>query len=114
MNAEQRMFKTIQRLGGTIAILLQSMVGMNVIIELTNDDVVWGKIDQVVGTNMDVELTDVKRESKGKTSNFDTFFVKAESIRYVSMPDDLDVLRSVDHHIRRVEKKTKPKRRSVK
>lgn len=82
----------------TLGIVLFSVRGKNVVLELKNDTEVHGILEEV-DTFMNATVVDVKIKNvvTGTLRSFEELYVKGTSVRYVFMPKEVD-LRS---HVRK-------------
>ena len=72
--------------------LLQGIMGRVTTVELRNESSARGKIDNVDGF-MNVKMTNVLFTTPdGTEMNMQEFFVKGPQIRYVHIPDDVNML----------------------
>ncbi|XP_053209664.1 U6 snRNA-associated Sm-like protein LSm2 [Panonychus citri] len=105
----------------TLICFLQTLIGQKTWIELKNDYQLLGTVDQV-DAYMNVELSDVSVRKpvnlvKGDYHqyNLDYMFIKGTRVRYVSVPDEIDVIENINqgiekirnHHTRRVTSSTR-------
>lgn len=83
----------------TISILLLGLVGNEVLVELKNDLEFRGILEEVGGSSMDIQLSSVivtrplhdGRGGRSTGEHLDNMFVKGSSIRYVHIPDNLNI-----------------------
>jgi small nuclear ribonucleoprotein (snRNP)-like protein len=94
----------------TLVVVLQSMVGMWVRVELRNETSVRGKLEEVDGkTNMRLSQATIDGKQGAKTSKraqtntagactatLECVFVPGRHVRYVHLPDRLDVSATLD------------------
>jgi len=79
--------------------LLQALEGSITVVELRNEMAVKGLIIQVDGF-MNVSLKNATVQgNNGTLYNFDDFFVKARNIRYVQIPEDMDITKTIENQI---------------
>lgn len=82
--------------------LLKAVEGFETTVELRNEKVVEGHIDKVDGY-MNISMSDVtlKLLLTGEEKKFDSFFVNGKSIRYVHIPDEINMRKSMDKVLKR-------------
>lgn len=73
--------------------LLQGCIGYETTVELRNDDTAQGFIKEVDGL-MNINLTDVSftKALTGQVQRFDEFYIQGKHVRYVHIPDELDII----------------------
>ena len=72
--------------------LLQGVTNRVTTVELRNETTATGQIVNVDGF-MNIQMKDVKFVSRdGKMTKMDEFFVQGQQIRYVQIPDDVDMM----------------------
>ena len=80
--------------------LLQGITDRVTTVELRNESTAKGCIQNVDGF-MNITMTNVVFTSRdGTTSRLDEFFVKGPQIRYVQIPDDVDMMRVMREQVR--------------
>lgn len=91
----------------SLVCLLQSLVDRHTTIELRNETSVTGRVG-FVDANMNVHLTDATfRTVDGQESCFEQFFIKGINIRFVHIPDDVDMLAAITSQLDLVKSKDK-------
>ena len=92
----------------TLICFLQTLIGQKTCIELKNDYQLLGTVDQV-DAYMNVELSDVCVRKpvnlvKGDYHqyNLDYMFIKGTRVRYVSVPDEIDVIENINQGIEKI------------
>ncbi|KAI0213992.1 U7 snRNA-associated Sm-like protein LSm10, partial [Lamellibrachia satsuma] len=81
-----------QKATNTLVCLLQGLTGHVAKIELRNEASLVGKIMHVDGF-MDVDMSNVSyTDIENKTTRFDDFHIQGKNIRFVQVPDELDML----------------------
>lgn len=82
--------------------LLKAVEGYETTVELRNEKVVEGHVDKVDGY-MNISMSDVtlKLLLTGEEKKFDSFFVNGKSIRYVHIPDEINMRKSMDKVLKR-------------
>lgn len=82
----------------TLLSLLKAVEGKETTIELRNENSVSGKI-QNVDPYMNVLMNDVVFKSfSGASQKFSSFFVQGPNIRYVHIPDEIDMRAAIDYY----------------
>ncbi|XP_015787597.1 U7 snRNA-associated Sm-like protein LSm10 [Tetranychus urticae] len=92
----------------TLICFLQTLIGQKTWIELKNDFILVGTVKQVDAC-MNIELSEVLVKkpvnlvnSDYNQSNLDYMFVKGTRIRYVSVPDEIDVIENINQGIENI------------
>ncbi|KAG9413111.1 lsm10, U7 small nuclear RNA associated [Aphanomyces cochlioides] len=94
-----------KRTNRSIIILLQSMLGMEVRIELKTEFIVEGIVEEVGQGTMDLRLSNVKSTSpQGVTMHLDELFVMGKMILYVHLPDRLNISTHLKEYVQMVDK----------
>lgn len=79
--------------------LLQALEGKIATVELRNEIAVKGLVIQVDGF-MNVVMKDVTVQGNDdQLYNFNKFFVRARNIRYVQIPDDINITKAIQDRI---------------
>ncbi len=79
----------------TLACFLQGMQGQITMMELRNENKVHGKIDSV-DSMMNTYMSNVTFTTvDGQSNQFDLFYIKGKQIRYVHIPDEVDVIATI-------------------
>lgn len=88
-----------RRLCKTLLVYLQALVGHITKVELKNELIVRGKIEQVdsVGNLFLTDLT-MPTSNSSPSSHFSHMFIRAKQIRFVHIPDRLDVFEILHRH----------------
>lgn len=82
--------------------LLKAVEGMETTVELRDEKIVEGQIDQVDGfMNINMSNVKLKLPLTGEEKKFDSFFVNGRTIRYVHIPDEIDMKRSMEKVLKR-------------
>lgn len=82
--------------------LLKAVEGMETTVELRDEKVAEGQIDSVDGfMNMNMSDVTLKFLLTGEKKKFDSFFINGKTIRYVHIPDEVDMKRSMDKVLKR-------------
>jgi len=80
--------------------LLQALEGTVTVVEMRNEMAVKGLILQVDGfMNVTMRYVTVQGNDGG-LYKFDDFFVKARNIRYVQIPDDMDITGTISNQLK--------------
>ena len=88
-----------QRSTNTLVCLLQGLAGHVVKIELRNEASILGRIVHVDGY-MDVDMVNVSyTDVDNKTSNFEDFHIQGKNIRFVQVPDELNMLNVISRQL---------------
>lgn len=67
--------------------------------ELRNENTVTGRVENV-DSFMNIVMTDVVFKSyRGISQNFSSFFVQGANIRYVHIPDEIDMRAAIDYEV---------------
>ena len=84
----------------SLSILLDSMVGNEMRVELKNDTVLQGMLDEV-NSNMDLTMFGVRcmRPGAEHAEDMEVMFVSGRMIKYVHIPDHIDIAASMRHHV---------------
>lgn len=102
----------------TLTCLIQGCVGHRVIIELRNDDSVEGVVSSV-DAYMNVHMFAVKftKAKTGSEFSLEDMYVKGKNIRYVQIPDEVDMMDCIRSQLSEAdavrsyrERKAKPRR----
>lgn len=92
--------REIQKATNTLVCLLQGLTGHVAKIELRNEASLVGKIMHVDGF-MDVDMSNVSyTDIENKTTRFDDFHIQGKNIRFVQVPDELDMLTVITQQLR--------------
>ncbi|KAK2154782.1 hypothetical protein LSH36_257g01006 [Paralvinella palmiformis] len=79
----------------SLACFLQGLEGKVTTVELRNECSCIGRIDSV-DSSMNTHLSDVTLITPfGNKHKFESFYVKGKNIRYVHVPDDVNVIRTI-------------------
>ncbi|XP_061176395.1 U7 snRNA-associated Sm-like protein LSm10 [Saccostrea echinata] len=83
----------------TLISLLKAVEGKETTVELRNENSVTGKVEDVDGF-MNIIMRDVVfRSFRGMSQNFSSFFVQGQNVRYVHIPDEIDMRAAIDHQV---------------
>ena len=84
----------------TLVCLLQGLEGYHTTIELRNENSVTGTIESV-DARMNISLTNATFNTlAGNKTHFDKFYIRGIQIRYVHIPDDVDVKNTITKRIK--------------
>uniref|UniRef100_A0A2C9JWY6 Sm domain-containing protein n=1 Tax=Biomphalaria glabrata TaxID=6526 RepID=A0A2C9JWY6_BIOGL len=96
----------------TMTCLLKALEGKTITVEIRNDKTVTGHL-YFVERDMNLSMTNVVySDTKGKKSSFSEFYVRGRQIRFVIIPDEVDIIKAMQWQIDRGEY-YKGKERSV-
>jgi len=83
----------------TLICLLQSIVGQKTRVDLRNDNYLIGIIESV-DSFMNIELSDaLMTTNDNQLISFDYFFIKGSRIRFVHIPQDIDIIGSIQRQL---------------
>ncbi|KAH9381190.1 hypothetical protein HPB48_003167 [Haemaphysalis longicornis] len=71
--------------------MLQALRGRKTTVELRNELIIWGTVDRV-DAFMNVEMSDVTVTGPRGEETYASFFVQGRQVRYVHIPDDIDMV----------------------
>ena len=95
------------RIQKSLAIILMSLLGHQVVIELKNDIEVTGTIE-VVESNMNMTLLQARQVfPNGDVVEMDVAFVQGAMIRYVHIPREIPVIKHTAEYMKTVERVSK-------
>lgn len=110
-NPPQHQRKRVPVLERTLAILVQSMRGNKVVVELKNDFEISGLLEET-DQNMNLKMVDVRQTSAtGSVRKMDMVMIQGKMIRYVHIPDEVDAIQNLHRHMRLLEKNSSQYRR---
>ncbi len=95
----------------SLSVVLASLQGHNLEIELKNDKKVLGMIE-TVGHGMDIQLRDVKIESEVDESELsESMLILGENIRFIHIPPTIQITSHLSKYMQQVDKRSfkKPK-----
>ncbi|DBA01210.1 TPA: hypothetical protein N0F65_002345 [Lagenidium giganteum] len=96
--------KAKRRRPRTLLLLLKSLMGLRVRIDLKNDTSVEGLVQEVVH-DMDFTLLDaVETKPNGDRIHFDEVFVMGKMILYVHIPDRINLNQQLQNYIKIIRK----------
>jgi small nuclear ribonucleoprotein (snRNP)-like protein len=83
----------------TLICLLKAVEGKVTTVELRNENSVTGTIDHVDGF-MCISMSNVCfKTMAGKMTNFESFYVQGPHIRYVQIPDEIDMRKAMEYEV---------------
>ncbi len=96
------LYRKLSPLQRSLCFLLESLRGNVVTVELKNDTVVKGMVEEA-DQQMNLTLFDALQTRRGsiKGEVLDVVFIQGITIRYVHLPDDLDPLQATEKHVSR-------------
>ncbi|XP_062589553.1 U7 snRNA-associated Sm-like protein LSm10 [Saccostrea cucullata] len=83
----------------TLISLLKAVEGKVTTIELRNENSVTGRVEDVDAFMNIVMRNVVFRSFRGTSQNFSSFFVQGQNVRYVHIPDEIDMRAAIDHQV---------------
>ena len=96
----------------TLVCLLQAVQGHRTIVELRNESSAEGPIDNVDGF-MNISMSDVKFSKQNrqevKLMDFPTMFIQGKQIRYVQIPDFIDMRKAIEEQLTKIGNTRKAK-----
>nr|XP_050026097.1 U7 snRNA-associated Sm-like protein LSm10 [Dermacentor andersoni] len=75
----------------SLVLMLQALRGRQTTIELRNELSVWGTVENV-DAFMNVDLCDATVVGPNGEKTYTSFFVQGRQVRYVHIPDDIDMV----------------------
>ncbi|XP_060067477.1 U7 snRNA-associated Sm-like protein LSm10 [Ylistrum balloti] len=86
------------KIRNSLICLLKAVEGKVTTVELRNESTVSGFVEHV-DAYMNVTMTNVSfRNYKGKVSSFDQFFVQGVNVRFVQIPDEVDMKKAIEYY----------------
>lgn len=87
----------------TLVCLLTALRGYKTTVELRNEDYIEGTVDHVDGF-MNITFSGVKFVShSGQVFEYDTMVVLGEKVRYVHIPDEIDMRKAIEQQLNVIE-----------
>lgn len=83
----------------TMLCLLKCVEGKRTTVELRDEKEITGEVTKVDGY-MNITMHNVTYKSPAGTKRFDSFFVNGKSIRYVHIPDDINMKTAMESKIK--------------
>ncbi|XP_028675432.1 U7 snRNA-associated Sm-like protein LSm10 [Erpetoichthys calabaricus] len=88
----------------SLIILLQGIHGLVTTIDLKNESVVKGRIINV-DAFMNIRLTEVVyTDPRGKETKLDDFFVTGRNVRYVHIPDEVNIMKTIETQLQKIHR----------
>ncbi|XP_072303314.1 U7 snRNA-associated Sm-like protein LSm10 [Eucyclogobius newberryi] len=88
----------------SLVALLQGIQGQVTTVELRDESTARGRVVNV-DAFMNVRLSDVAfRDRRGRASELQDLFITGRNVRYVHIPDHVDILQTVQDQIRRIHR----------
>lgn len=92
MATDRERFKIVN----TLVCLVKSCEGFSTTVDLRNETSVSGKIETVDG-HMNISMSNVVcRNFKGKVEHFENFFIHGKTVRFVHIPDEIDMRKAME------------------
>lgn len=92
-----------QKEPNTLVILLQALVGKHVTVDLRNEVELRGRLDKVE-KDMSLKMTEVTyRALQGTVTQYEQMYINGKQVRYVHIPDSVDVGQVLDRYHARME-----------
>ncbi|POM68364.1 Hypothetical protein PHPALM_15481 [Phytophthora palmivora] len=99
MKSSQEKPKRKGRKPRSLLLLLKSFVGLRVRIDLKNDSVLEGVVQEVV-QDMDFTLLDaIETKPNGTTLTLDEVFVMGKTVLYVHIPDRINISQHLQQYV---------------
>lgn len=94
----------------TLVCLLQALQGHRTTVELRNESSAEGVIKNVDGF-MNISMSDVKfsKQSGQEVLDFPTMFIQGKQIRYVQIPDFIDMRKAIEEQLTKIGNTRKAK-----
>lgn len=86
----------------TMLCLLKAIEGMHTTVEMRDEKEVSGVIIKVDGY-MNISMKDAVMKRMGKEQRFDQFFVNGKTIRYVHIPDEVNIKQAMEKQLQRTD-----------
>jgi len=88
----------------TLICILQALTGLRLVVELRNEVSVKGKLD-TVDTNMNLKLSSVLYKAvQSRTVSYDKMMILGRNIRFVHIPDSIDISKLLEAREKRSNK----------
>lgn len=98
----------------TLVCLLQAVQGQRTTVELRNESSAEGLIENVDGF-MNISMSDVTfTKGNGEVMGFPTMFIHGRQIRYVQIPDIIDMRKAIDEQLSKIGNTRKVPARRIK
>ena len=87
----------------TLVCLLQAVQGHRTIVELRNESFAEGRVENVDGF-MNISMSDVKfvKGESGEVIQFPSMFIHGRQIRYVQIPDIIDMRKAIEEQLSKI------------
>ncbi|XP_037787532.1 U7 snRNA-associated Sm-like protein LSm10 [Penaeus monodon] len=83
----------------TLACLAMGLKGWKTTVELHNDSFACGRIVDV-DVKMNIEMSEVRyTDGNGKMLKLDNFHVSGRRIRYIHIPDQVDIMKMIENKV---------------
>ncbi|XP_001630770.2 U7 snRNA-associated Sm-like protein LSm10 [Nematostella vectensis] len=103
----------------SLVCLIKAVQGYNTTVELRNESYLEGFIEHVDGF-MNIKMKDVKFvKASGEVDNLPAMFIVGTQIRYVHIPDEIDMRKAIEQELgkiqgtRTVKRERKMKKRKI-
>lgn len=98
----RRRLKPKPRSENTLVCLIQSMMGRKVVVELRNDVLLRGNLEDV-DEFLNMSMSAVTYQTvEGGSRNYQSLYVKGRNVRYVHLPKTLDPAQAIEQHRQRL------------
>ncbi|XP_029475532.1 U7 snRNA-associated Sm-like protein LSm10 [Rhinatrema bivittatum] len=88
----------------SLIILLQGIHGHTTTVDLRDESTAKGRIVNV-DAFMNIRLAEVVyTDRKGRVSQLDDFFVTGRNVRYVHIPDEVDIVSTVENQLQKIHR----------
>lgn len=83
----------------TLVCLLKALEGRVTTVELRNENTITGQIDEVDGF-MCISMSNVCFKTlSGRMANFESFYIQGKNIRYVQIPDEINMRKAMEYEV---------------
>ena len=101
----------------TLVCLIHGLIGRKTTVELRNEDKIFGEIEDV-DEYMSIDIKSATYiNARGHMLKYERFYVKGNNVRYVHIPPDVDIVKTIEREIDNFKRKetynekgSKPKR----
>ena len=98
----------------TLICLLHACKGSITTVELRDESALYGRIAHVDGF-MNIRMLDVTlTKTDGRVLHFDEIFVQGEKIRFVQIPDEIDIRRAIFQQLNMISRTKNPPMKNYK
>ncbi|XP_020779480.1 U7 snRNA-associated Sm-like protein LSm10 [Boleophthalmus pectinirostris] len=88
----------------SLVVLLQGVQGQVTTVELRDESSARGRVVNV-DAFMNIRLCDVQfRDRRGRETRLQDLFITGRNVRYVHIPDHMDILQTIQDQIRRIHR----------